>query len=150
MASVDGPPEWHAPTGRRDDALGARELDRRVEHAVLRVSIASTMPSSTSWLSSGAAPWYRKPPAWMAGGTKLWPSVCILTSGVRPPYRQSRRVGTSGEVGQGLRLDGDDAGIFAQRQLSPTNGKPRPAKLEPAGQRSDHHIGNTPLRRPSA
>ena len=45
----------------------------------------STSPASRRTLRVAAVPWYRRPPAWMRGGTKVWPRVCIFTSGVISP-----------------------------------------------------------------
>ena len=62
-----------------------RELDRRLEHLVLRVRARPPCARAcTSSDSDGASPWYRRPPACTGAGTNVCPSVYIGTSGVMP------------------------------------------------------------------
>ena len=77
-------------------------------------------------------PWYRSPPAWNGGGTKVEPSVCIFTSGVRCPvspkskaYRPFVRLGHAAGSTAITRIDA------SSRSARPMNGNASPEKFEP-------------------
>ena len=78
----------------------------------------------------GESPWYRRPPAWIDGGTKSWPSVYIGISG-----RHARGVaevvleGALGEGGTRRRLDRHQT----HRGVA-TNGSAIPPRLDPPPQ----------------
>ena len=54
---VDGGADGVRRFRRRQDALGARELEGRLEDRQLRVRLGLDLPELSRWLSSGDAPW---------------------------------------------------------------------------------------------
>ena len=79
-----------------------------------------------------AVPWYRSPPAWMRGGTNVWPSVCIFTRGVISP------VSPKSYSYRPFVIEGTEVGSTAMKRVSerpwirsPIVGYVKPAKFDP-------------------
>ena len=69
--------------GCRHDPFETGELDARRKALDLIHADRLDQPQLSRWLTSGAMPWYRSPPVWIAGGMNSLPSVCIFRSGVK-------------------------------------------------------------------
>jgi len=81
-----------------------------------------------------------QPAAWMRGGTKLCPRVCIFTRGVISPVSRSRTRTDLGHRRHGGGFDRDEPRLRATVIRSPIDGYVKPAKFERL-HGADHEIG---------